>query len=94
MRKVIRIDSNGFYIEDVILQDGEAMPSDCTDIFCPDGFYKPLLQNGIWIEGMAQVDIDAIRKIPKVKTDIELMQDQIDALTNRLDTLVKDNKLI
>jgi len=84
MRKVLKIDSNGFYIEDIILQDGKAIPSDCIEITCPDGFYKPKWNGTAWVEGLAQAEIDAIKNVPVPKTDIELMQDRIDTLTTQL----------
>jgi hypothetical protein len=53
MRKVIRIDENGMFIEDVILQNSEATPEDCTEVPCLDGFYHPKfnLETNEWIEG-------------------------------------------
>jgi hypothetical protein len=63
MRKVLRIDSNGFYIEDVILQDGKVTPTDCIEIICPDGFYKPKWNGTEWIEGLTQAEIDAIKNV-------------------------------
>jgi len=84
MRKVLKIDSNGFYIEDVILQDSKAIPSDCIEIICPDGFYKPKWNGTEWIEGLTQVEIDAINNVPISKSPTELMQDKIDTLTDQL----------
>jgi len=84
MRKVLRIDSNGFYIEDVILQDSKAIPSDCIEIICPDGFYKPKWDGNTWVEGLTQAEIDAIKNVPAPKTDTEVMQDTIDTLTSSL----------
>lgn len=60
MRKVYRIDQNGFYLEDVILNDNEPLPSDCIDIHLPDGFHKPQFVNLQWVESMHQDEINVV----------------------------------
>ena len=51
MKKVVRINIQGVYVEDVILQDGEEVPKDCIETPCPDGFYKPKWDSEKWVEG-------------------------------------------
>ena len=51
MKKVIRIDYSGMFVEDVILNLGDATPSDCTEIMAPEGFLHPKLVGGVWVEG-------------------------------------------
>ena len=41
LKKVLKIDKQGFYIEDVILHGDEKIAPDCIEIHCPEGFYKP-----------------------------------------------------
>jgi hypothetical protein len=65
MKIAYKLDSNGFYLEDVILSDNEGIPSDCTNIKTPDGLYKARFVNGAWVEGMAQADILADAKAAK-----------------------------
>lgn len=84
MRKILRIDSNGFYIEDVILQNGEVTPTDCIEIICPDGFYKPKWNGNAWVEGLTQVEIDAIKNVVMPPTDVQLLQGKVDTLTLNL----------
>jgi hypothetical protein len=57
MKVVYRFDNNGFYVEDVVVQDREKVPSDCATIKPQDGLFKAQYANGAWVEGMAQTDI-------------------------------------
>lgn len=60
MRQVYRITSGGFFVEDVILNDGEPCPADCVTVQ-PDntkGLYWPKWNGtrgensvGAWVEG-------------------------------------------
>lgn len=61
-RKVNRIDENGFYLEDVILSEEDAVPSDCIEVPVPDGFWLPKwdIQAGVWVEGRTQEEIAEI----------------------------------
>jgi len=62
MKRVIRINPEGFYVEDVILEDDQETPSDCTSILVPDlGLYSPKLVDDIWVEGKSQEEIDIIK---------------------------------
>lgn len=53
MKKVMRIDTNGMFVEDVIIGDNDLTPTDCIDIEVPEGFYHPKWDstNKIWVEG-------------------------------------------
>jgi hypothetical protein len=64
MKKVLKVDNQGFFMEDVILQDGEATPIDCIETQCHDGFYKPKWDGTAWIEGLTQAEIDTIKNAP------------------------------
>jgi len=84
MKKVLRIDNNGFYIEDVILKDGEATPSDCVEIQCPDGFYKPKWDGTQWIEGLTQAEIDALNNQPVTPSE----SDRLSAVESAISALM------
>jgi hypothetical protein len=74
MRKVIRIDETGMFIEDVILQNTDKTPDDCIEIPCPDGFYCPKLDGDKWVEGLTEAQISVILlKQPKQMLTIEQM---------------------
>lgn len=80
MRKVLRIDNNGFFIEDVILQDKEITPSNCVEAQCNEGFYKPKWNGSTWMEGLTQTEIDAIKNKPIQPSQLELLQKAVDDL--------------
>lgn len=65
MKKVIKIDLNNFFLEDVILQDNQEIPTDCIETICPDSFYRPKWDGKKWVEGLTQAEIDAIKNQPK-----------------------------
>lgn len=72
MRQVFKFDSNGFYLEPVILQDNEEMPNDCTEIQPQDGLYKAQFVNGEWIEVRPQVDIlNDLKASKKIELDLK-----------------------
>lgn len=62
MKKVLKVDKQGFFIEDIILEDDDITPSDCIETGCPDGFYKPKWNGEKWVEGLTQAEIDEINK--------------------------------
>lgn len=62
MKKVLKIDSDGFYVEDVILNPIEEIPSDCIETHCPEGFYKPKWDGEKWIEGYTNEEIKQIQE--------------------------------
>lgn len=57
MKQVFRFDSNGFYVEPVILNDNDPIPVDCTEIQPPHGLFKGQFLNGAWVEGKDPADI-------------------------------------
>ncbi|WP_286909327.1 hypothetical protein [Clostridium sp. UBA1652] len=73
MKKVLKIDESGFFVEDVILKDNEIVPSDCIQIQCPNGFYKPKWTGIEWIEGATQEQIDAIKNIIKEPSQSDIV---------------------
>jgi hypothetical protein len=77
MKKVLKIDNEGFFIEDVILQDGETTPNDCIEIECPQGFYKPKWNGKEWTEGLTQNEINTIKDTIEKPTQIETLTKEI-----------------
>lgn len=51
MRQVHRITDDGFFVEDVILEDGEKTPKDCVEIQAKPGFRWPRWDGKKWVEG-------------------------------------------
>lgn len=61
MKKVLKIDPNGYFLEDVLLEDTEITPIDCVEVLCADGLYKPRFVDGEWVEGLTQLEMDVIK---------------------------------
>jgi len=79
---IVKIDSNGLFIEDVIIDENEVVPGDCIEIPCPPGFYHPKWDGKNWVEGLSQTEIDAIENTVQPKTEIEILQEQNEYLQN------------
>ncbi|WP_404988160.1 hypothetical protein [Clostridium culturomicium] len=77
MKKVLKIDIRGFFIEDVILNDGDVTPENCIEVDCPEGFYKPKWDGEKWSEGLTQQEIEELKKQPIPKSDIETLQEEV-----------------
>ncbi|QAT43431.1 hypothetical protein [Aminipila luticellarii] len=71
MKKVIKIDENGLFVEDVIIQDGEKIPTKCIETLCSDGFYKPKWDGSKWVEGLSEEEINALVNIIPEPTEAE-----------------------
>lgn len=80
MRKVIKIDSNGYFVEDVILESEEITPIDCIEIECHEGFYKPKWNGSRWIEGLTQEEIEELKNKPVPKTELEILKETVEEL--------------
>lgn len=50
-----RIDSDGFFVEPVVINNTDVMPADHIKEPVPDGFYKPRWVDGAWVEGADEV---------------------------------------
>jgi hypothetical protein len=82
MKQVIKIDTNGLFVGDVILEDADIMPNDCIEIPCPEGFYKPKWDGTQWVEGMSQTDIDILSKATQI-SDIKSQLANLDTVLPR-----------
>lgn len=84
---VARINENGYFIEDVILQKGEEIPSDCIKKRLDTterGYYRPKWTGTEWIEDMTQEEIDDLNNQPKEPTESEIQQQVINTLGQEL----------
>lgn len=86
MKQVFRIDKDGFYLEPVLIEETDLVPDDCVEVVPQEGLFKAKFTNGKWIESMPQSEIDALKNAPREKSQMELMQEQIDQLI--LDSLM------
>jgi hypothetical protein len=82
MKKVLRINENGLFVEDVILEDEETTPEDCIETYCPGGFFWPKWNGSKWIEGKTVAEIEAIKAL---STKVEpTRDDRLAALENAM----------
>jgi hypothetical protein len=65
-RVVSKIDAQGYFVSDVLLEDGEATPQGCIESRPPEGFYSPKWAGSEWIEGRPQAEILDDAKAQKV----------------------------
>lgn len=75
MKHVLQIDSDGYFIVDMLIQDDDPTPADCVETLCPEGFYTPKWDGTSWTEGKPQSEIDALKvvedAIPPELADIQ-----------------------
>lgn len=77
MKKVFKIDSDGFYVEDIILTNDEQMPASCVEVKCEIQCYKPKWDGEGWVEGLTQVEIDTIKANVVVEPTIDEVVDEL-----------------
>lgn len=90
--KLLRIDTDGMFIEDIITDTiptitvgDEVVPDPqyiATD--CPAGFYWPRWDGEQWVEGRTQAEIDALTSVPVPITP----EERIAQLEQLLDTML------
>lgn len=77
MRKVHRKDKDGFYLEDVIIQNDDKLPFDCVDTPLPSGIYLPArFVNGTWVSTLTEEEIVEKSKITSRPSEIEILKKQ------------------
>lgn len=76
MKEVYRYDENGIYIEPVILQDGENVPTNCTVIKPTGSFFKGKFESGKWIESLTQDEINELINAPQPVSELETLKKQ------------------
>jgi hypothetical protein len=57
MRIVSKIDAQGQFAHDVLLEDSEALPAGCIESRPPEGFYSPKWTVSGWVEGKPESEI-------------------------------------
>jgi hypothetical protein len=89
MRKVHRFDKDGFYVEDVILEENQPTPSDCTEILMLEGIWLPAkFEGGQWSTTLTQEEIEAkLNYIPPL-SEIDLLKKQQDLMQQAIDDLI------
>jgi len=87
-RLVASIDTNGFFIGEIILEIGAVIPANCIDVRPKEGFYLPKWDGTSWIEGMTQVDINVIKNMVLPKTEVESLREQLTETKGAIDFIL------
>lgn len=58
--KAIRIDKDGFFIEDIEVKADQTNTKEIIVTHCENGFYKPKWNGTKWVEGLSQAELDEI----------------------------------
>ena len=90
MKQVFRFDNNGCYLEPVVIQEGQDVPSDCTDQPLPQPNWKPVFKDGKWIETVTPDELLAPKKAQKAA---ELNSAYAAELTGGFETLATGNPI-
>jgi len=97
MIKVMRVDQDGLFIEDVLLEDlayeisGDTIQVNdemLIVVAVPEGMYLPKWDGESWVEGMSQEEIDAIRNVVVEKTEVEVLREEQRSMQDALDFLL------
>jgi hypothetical protein len=80
-KQVYRFNDKGHYIEPVLLEEGEEIPSDCTEKELPQPNMKPVFKDGEWVEIMSDEEIDEILNQPIPKSEIDILKEENAQLT-------------
>ena len=72
MKYVRLIDENGLFIEDAFVKE---LTEFTIETLCEESFYKPKWNGKKWIEGLTQIEIDAIKNVATPKEP--LIEDRI-----------------
>jgi hypothetical protein len=85
MKQVFRFDSQGKYIEPVIIFDGQEIPSDCTETELPVPNWEPVFKDGEWVETASE----KVKNPPIVivKTEMDVLREKNEDLNLQIITL-------
>lgn len=76
--EVYKFDSEGFYIEPVIIQENKSIPTDCTASIPGNGLFKAKFVDGEWVEAETDANLlqyakDTKKEELNTKCDLTIM---------------------
>lgn len=101
--QVIRIDPDGFFLEPVLFDSEQVRQHDIglislgDDIVTspvPEGLFKPKWKGSLWVEGLTQQEIDAIKNKPIPPTELEIIGQQMVEKELQIMQLQNDNNVL
>jgi hypothetical protein len=79
MRVVAKIDDQGLYVEDVLLEDNQPLPAGTVAQRPPEGFHAPKWNGSEWLEGKSEEEIVASLKDAKINEFAARAVEDLDA---------------
>jgi hypothetical protein len=74
MKQVFKYDSNGKFIEPVLIEDNAPLPANCTDKPLPQPNWKPVFKNGAWVETATEAERNPPVPAPQPSIEEKLVQ--------------------
>lgn len=84
MIKGIKIDENGFFVTEVIVE-ADTVSKDIILIECPNGFYKPKWTGVKWIEGATNEEIEKENSSTIAKAGMDEFRLDVDYRLSKLE---------
>lgn len=85
MKQVYRIDHNGFYVEPVILEENEPIPSDCVEGLPLEGLLKLKWNGEAWEEGATLEEQEAFLSQIQPVSELEHLKQENQQLKKRVE---------
>lgn len=76
---VKRIDTNGYFLEDVLINDESELTSDLIQITIPQGLYLPMWNGIDWVEGKLPEEVYALEAQKKFIEMSDVIQSLLDS---------------
>lgn len=94
-KQVYKFDTNGIYLEPILLDLNETVPENCTEIVPEDGIMIKKFTGSAWGEAATEEDYNRLKengeqiKNPTYKLieDFQKLKNEIDEIKSRLDRL-------
>jgi hypothetical protein len=81
MKSVYKIDQEGYFVEQIILNVDDGISADCVEIAPPEGLFKLKWNGESWEEGYSQDEIHTLTNNPQPPSEIEQLKKQQADLT-------------
>lgn len=75
--KYAKVDADGFFVEDVIVDTSQEVPENYISKPVPEGLYKPQWTGEEWVEGLSQDELEKILNAPRPVGPYEAIGDQL-----------------
>lgn len=94
LRQVYKIDHQGYFIADILIQGDDESDFKYVDIRPPQGLYRAKWAGTEWIEDMSQEEIDELNSQSKEPSELEVLKQEKEALAQSVYSLTTIVELI